>query len=111
MFGGIDETDTVRRACEEVLASGQGFENAGLSFLAEIVRQLTLLDNEADQSLGLMGIELIHHEDPLRLRIREDGGADMLSEVLLGASLADCGSNHQARGHLEVGDQGLSPMA
>lgn len=57
-----------------------------------------------------MGIELIHHENPLGLRVGLDGPPDMFDKIVFGTCLADRGSNHHARGDFEIGDQGLSSV-
>jgi hypothetical protein len=57
------------------------------------------------QRFRLVDIELVHDENPSCFRIGGYGFLDMSSEVLIGASLSYGGSDHLARGHLEVGEQ------
>lgn len=54
---------------------------------------------------------LIDDEPPFGLGIGFHGGAKVTDKIVLGAGVAHRGANDLSRGHLEVGDQGLRPMA
>src|SRR6266851_6050839 len=58
-----------------------------------------------------MRIELVHDEDPRRLRVGRDGLGDMGGEVRLRAGRPDAWGDHLAGGDLEVGDQTLGAVA
>jgi len=70
-----------------------------------------LFGHQLNQRFRLVDVELVHDENPSRLRIGGYGFLDMSGEVLIGAGLSYGGSDHPARGHLEVGEQTPAAVA
>ncbi len=82
-----------------------------MAFDAQILFRPTPFGDQLHQTGRLVGVELIDDEHPFRLGIGFHDGADVADEIFFGARLPDCGADHPARRHLEVGDQRLRPVA
>ena len=89
MLGSVDEANTMARIGEKSGSCRHGGEMTVFPFGAQILLDVTLHRQQADQGLGLMRVELIGDEDPGGLWIDLDGldGAAKSVSVRVGPML------------------------
>ena len=73
--------------------------------------KVTRFNNEIDQTLRLVGVELVNNNDSFSSRVRGNGLDDVVNEVLLGAGGANGGGCDFACSHLEVNNQTLRSVS
>jgi hypothetical protein len=110
MFGRVDEPDAVTDILQKGHPAGLALQNAGAPLFVQIVGDPTLLGHEPHQGLELVGVELIAYKEPGTVRVSGQGGFDVLDEIGFGAAIPNT-ARDLAGGHVEAGDEGLSPVA
>ncbi len=115
MLGRVDKADTVAGVSEKGFTRLYAVQDAdarlALDAQTSFVKvAFTVLVDQAHQRLGLMSVELVDDEDPLRLRIGLERLFGVRGKVCFGAGWADGGSHDLSCGDLEVGDQGLGAV-
>lgn len=114
MLGRVDEADAVIGFSEKGSSCFQAVQDAWLAFNAQFTLaavESTVPMHQAHQSFGLVRIELVKDENPLRLRVGLEHLVDMRGKVCFGAGMTDRRAEDFACGYFEVGYQSLSPVA
>ena len=75
---------------------------------AEIALEADMLGNEAHHRLGVMGVEIVHHEVCLPVVLKH--GGEMCGEVLFGTGLTDVGE-YLTGSDVEAGDKRAGAVA
>ena len=73
MLGGIDESDAMRRIGQECGSGRLRLEDARAPLFPQVLVQVTHVNHQRHQRFGLMGVEVIHDEDPGALQIAGHG--------------------------------------
>ena len=108
---GVDEADPRRGILQERAARLLGLEDTGLAFDAEIFLNAATPGHLFDESGRAVGIELIGHEYPRRVRIGIKGGCDVGGEICFGSRRADRRADDFAGNDIEVRNQTQGPMS
>lgn len=114
MLRRVDEADTMIGIGEKGSSCLHGMQDAGLAFDTELLKvktEPTALVHHTHQGFGLVGVELVDDEQPVRFSIRVDGSDDMRGKVLLSTGWTNRGSDDLSCGHFEVGNEGLRAVA
>ena len=106
----VDEAKAMARIGKKSGSCRHGGEMTVFPFGAQILLDLTLHRQQADQGLGLMRVELIGDEDPGGLWIDLDSLDDVSGKGDFGACRSNAGGHDLPAGHLKVGNQPLRAM-
>jgi hypothetical protein len=111
MFGHIHKLNSMGWVAQEGRAAGQRLQHTRLAFLAQVVADRTTLGNQPYQAFRLMGVQLVGHEQPDRVRVGIDGLGDMGNKVGFRAPWTEAGCHDLPTHDIEVGDQAQRAVA
>ena len=112
MFGGVIEHHFVHRVMQKGRAAFHRMEDAALAFDAQALRcDAFLFRHPAHQGFGLMDVQIIQHDAPLRcLGIASDQVLEMGQGIFFGARRAPGWLNDMSGDHVEIDEPGQRPM-
>ncbi len=111
VLGRVEELDAVGRVGEEGRPRRHRPERARLAFHAQVGGDPAPFRDEADQGLGLVGVELVSEEEPSALGIGVDRPGDVRREVGRGAGRPERGGQDRAGGDVAGGDEAAGAVA
>jgi len=105
MLGHVDKLYPVARLAQKSGPAGYRLHYSRLAFLTQFVAKPTVCCNQAYQAFRLMGVQLVGHEEPDRIRVGSHRLADMSDKVGFRAPWAETGCHDLATHDIEIGNQ------